>query len=103
MKIATLNAPIKHERNPQFDNQRFDALAVAMDEFIADLEEECVRMYIYSHLAMLRYIAPVIDLVIADDLILIVESTQILTVERGDMNRTQITKALICAVKGAAL
>lgn len=99
MKISTLNSPIIHERKPEHDEERFAALEAAFDQLIAETEEELMCAYIYSNLSLLKYIAPVLDLVIADNLILVIEETQVITVDRAGLSRQAITKALICAVK----
>ena len=102
MKISTLNSPIIHERKPEYDEQRFEALDNAFDQLIAEIEEELVCAYIYSNLPLLRYIAPVLDIVIADNLILVIEEARVITVDRAGLSRQAITKALICAVKNVA-
>lgn len=99
MKISTLNSPIIHERKPEHDEERFAALEAAFDQLIAETEEELMCAYIYSNLSLLKYIAPVLDLVIADNLILVIEETRVITVDRAGLSRQAITKALICAVK----
>lgn len=77
-------------------------MEAAFDTLIAEIEEELVCAYIYSNLPLLRYIAPVLDLVIADNLILVIEETRVITVDRTGLSRQAITKALICAVKNVA-
>lgn len=99
MKISTLNVAIKHERKPEHDEQRFEALDRAFDQMIAEIEDELVCAYIYSNLSVLKYIAPVIDIVIADSVILIIEEMRVIPVDRAGLSRQEITKAMICAVK----
>lgn len=99
MKISTLNSPIIHERKPEHDEERFAALEAAFDQLIAETEEELMCAYIYSNLSVLKYIAPVIDIVIADSVILIIEEMRVIPVDRAGLSRQEITKAMICAVK----
>lgn len=99
MNLKTLPHPVKHKINIRHDNQRFEALSLEMEAFLEELESDMIAQYVYSHLEMLRCIAPVLDLIVDGNMILIVEESRILTVDRAGMNRTQITKAMICTVK----
>lgn len=100
MKIATLNAPIKHERDPKFDDQRFEALSNALDELADGIVQEIREQYICSHLAMLQVLDCRLEgLSVCGSLVILHYFDEIRYVLTDGLDQVGVTKALIACVK----
>ena len=100
MKISTLSAPIIHERKPDYDDARFAAIDSAFDQLIAEIDGEIVDAFIYSNIPVLKFVAPVLDILIVDGVVVIIEEARAIPIPlpKG-MSRQQITKLLLDAVR----
>lgn len=105
---GTLNRKITHKINPIQYEQKFEALSTekmfaaldaAYEELIAEIDDEIISAYIYSNVPVLKFIAPVMDIIIVDGTAIIIEETRAIPVNVCGMTRQEITQALIMAVK----
>ena len=100
MKIMTLNASIKHERDPKFDDQRFEALSNALDELADGIVQEIREQYICSHLGMLHSLdARLEGLSVCGNLAILHYFDEIRYVLTDGLDQVGVTKALIACVK----
>lgn len=100
MTICTLKvAPVTHKRNLDAEARMFDATAQEMIDFCAECEANEITAYVLSNVQTLRFIAPVVDVTIVENLVCIIMSERVLTVNIAGMNRATITRAMIAAVQ----